>query len=57
MKYSATMAQDDIMVPSVVKDVRDSSRDPSERRLDTNVEDKATALSTRVIGTDVNIVD
>ena len=51
------MAQDDITVPSVVKDVRDSSRDPSERRLDTNVEDKEIALSTRVIGTDVNIVD
>ena len=44
-------------MPSVVKDVRDSSRDPSGRRLDTNVEDKETALSTRVIGTDVNIVD
>ena len=49
--------QDDITGPSVVRDARDSSRDPSARRLGTSVGAEATVQSTRVTVTDVSTAD
>ena len=49
--------QDDITAPSVARDARDSSRDPSARRLGTSVGAEATVQSTRVTVTDVSTAD
>ena len=49
--------QDDITAPSVARDARDSSKDPSARRLGTSVGAGATVQSTRVTATDVSTAD